>query len=103
MTYQRKRAGAKAITALLGLLTTAGGDYAALCKASGLSQPVISAWIRELRRAKLAFIGNWANDSRGIPTIPVFHWGPFPDMPRPPGKPAKQRVAEWRARQGARK
>jgi DNA-binding transcriptional ArsR family regulator len=98
MSNTRKRAGAKAITALLGMLTRSGGAYSDLCCASGLSQPVISAWIRELRRARMVFIGSWREDTRGIPTIPVFHWGPFPDVPRPPGKPAKVRVAEWRAR-----
>lgn len=99
MTATRKRAGARAITALLVKLTTSGGDYKALCEASGLSQEVISAWIREMRNStpRLVFIGTWIADQRGYMTIPVFHWGPYADVPRP-AKPARQRMAECRAR-----
>lgn len=100
----RKRAGPKAVTALLVKLTTSGGAYIDLQQASGLAQPAVSAYIRELRNAtpRLVFIGHWRDDSRGIPSVPVFHWGPFHDEPRPPGKPAKQRVAEYKARKAQR-
>lgn len=94
----RKRASAKAVTALLIQLIAGGGTYAKLCAASGLSQPVLSSWIREWRAAHLVYIAAWRNDSRGIPTIPSFCWGACGDMPRRAGKPAAQRVAEWRAR-----
>lgn len=99
MTTSRKRAGAKAISALLVRLTTSGGDYTALEEASGLSHETVAAWIKEMRNAtpRLVFIGTWIADQRGYMTIPVFHWGPYQDVPRP-AKPAKQRVAEYRAR-----
>lgn len=99
MTAARRRAGPKAVKQMLVVLTTSGGSYEHMRNVSGLSQESVSAWIKELRRepTRMVFIGNWLEDPRGYRTIPVFHWGPFADVPRP-AKTQVQRNSEYRAR-----
>lgn len=101
MGTTRKRAGAKAVAAMILAMAVRPQTYADLVKLTGLSQPTISAWIREMRNTnpKLVWVGRWDDDTRGIPCIPAFMFGiGGMDMPRPPGKPPKQRVAEYRQR-----
>lgn len=79
---QRKRVTARVATVLIKALIAGSHTYAELMAITGLQQPTVSAWIKELRHAQLVRIVSWDLDPRGYPTIARFGWG-FGDCVKP--------------------
>lgn len=101
MSDTRKRVGPTGICALIRALIRGPHTLTELAEVADVSKPLVSAWVKEMRSGlPLAYIAEWKADSRGYFTVPAFRWGCEPDAPRPPAKSARQRVSEWRARQG---
>jgi len=101
MSDTRKRVGPTGICALIRALIRGPHTLTELAQVAGVSKPLVSAWLKAMRSdIPLVHIAGWMADSRGYFTVPAFRWGCEPDTPRPPAKSAKQRVADWRARQG---
>lgn len=76
--------------------------YDELVTLSGLSKPVVSRWVKNMRDAKTVHVAEWRDDTRGRKFVPAFVWGDGDDVARPgAAQTPAQRMASTRARRRA--
>lgn len=87
--------------ALEALLRAEPHSYADLAHKLNLDYYSVANYVKKLRDAELAHVGEWGGAKDGRATVAIITWGPGVDAERPTPDSASVRMARTRANKRA--